>query len=86
MFPNPDMEMAMTKTLGRRFFVELNLAVEITGLDINLNFRFKVTISSRHKIDTKEFAKSSTETAKLFLKRSYIHGTIDSNSSQNFNT
>lgn len=56
---------------SRRFFENVSLAAEITGIDHNLLYRLKVileVISSGHKIDTKKYDKYALDTAKLYVQ------------------
>lgn len=56
---------------SRRFFMDPELAAEITGIDPNLIYRLKVileTISSGHKICVQKFSEYTMETAKLYVQ------------------
>lgn len=56
---------------SRRFFADPNLAAEITGINANLIFRFKVileAISSGHRIDIDKFSEYAMDTAKLYVE------------------
>ena len=56
---------------SRRFFIDPELAAEITGIDPNLIYRLKVileTISSGHKICVQKFSEYTVETAKLYVQ------------------
>lgn len=60
---------------SRRFFMDPDLAAEITGLDFHLIYRFKViiqTISSGHRIHIKNFAEYTMDTAKLYIQLSMV--------------
>ena len=56
---------------SRRFFAEPEVSAEITGVDYNLIYRFKVileTLASCYKINTEKFGKFNKETAKLYIQ------------------
>lgn len=56
---------------SRRFFIDPSLAAEITGIDENLIYRFKVileTISSGHKIHLEKFTEYTRKTAELYVQ------------------
>lgn len=56
---------------SRRFFADPKLAAEITGIDFNLIFRFKVilqVISSGHKVNVQKFSEYCMDTAKLYVQ------------------
>lgn len=56
---------------SRRFFSDVELASEITSIDFNLIYRFKVileAITSGHDIKIKEFTEYTQETAKLYVE------------------
>ena len=55
----------------RRFFADLELAGAITGVDVNLLYRFKVileVISSGHKINTEKYFKYATDTVEMYVR------------------
>lgn len=55
---------------SRRFFENPQLSSEITGIDFNLIYRFKVileAISSGHEINIEKFTKYTADTAKLYV-------------------
>lgn len=56
---------------SRRFFGNPELVAEITGIDLNLIYRFKVilqTISSGHKINLEKFDSYTKKTAELYVQ------------------
>ena len=56
---------------SRRFFADLELAGAITGVDVNLIYRFKVTlevISSGQKINTEKYSKYATDIAEMYAR------------------
>lgn len=56
---------------SRRFFNNVELAAEITGISISLIYRLNVilqTISSGYKIDTMKFEKYTMDTAKMYVE------------------
>jgi hypothetical protein len=56
---------------SRRFFADPELAGTITGIDVNLIYRFKVileVISSGHKINTEKYSKYATDTAEMYVR------------------
>jgi hypothetical protein len=69
--PKPGFGNTNDGNTSRRFFADPDLAAEITGVDINLIFRFKVileVISSGHEVDTEKFSAYATETAELYIR------------------
>lgn len=55
---------------SRRFFADPETSAEITGVDLELIYRFKVileVISSGHKIHVEKFATYALETARLYV-------------------
>ncbi|CAH2102438.1 unnamed protein product [Euphydryas editha] len=57
---------------SRRFFENPELASDITGINFELIYRFKVileTISSGHKIDAEKYDKYAYDTAKLYVEQ-----------------
>ena len=54
-----------------RFFADPELAGAITGIDVNLIYRFKVileVISSGHKINIEKYSKYATDTAEMYVQ------------------
>jgi len=69
--PKPGFGNTNDGNTSRRFFVDPDLAAEITSIDSNLIYRFKVileTISSGHKIHVGKFSKYAMETAELYVQ------------------
>jgi len=56
---------------NRRFFADPELAGAITGIDLNLIYRFKMileVISSGHKINTEKYSKYATDTVEMYVR------------------
>lgn len=56
---------------SRRFFIDSELATEITGVDSQLIYRFRViweTISSGFKVSIEKFSSYTMDTAKLYIQ------------------
>jgi hypothetical protein len=56
---------------NQRFFADPELAGAITGIDVNLIYRFKVileVISRGHKINTEKYSKYTTDTANMYVR------------------
>ena len=73
--PKPGCDNTNDGNRSRRFFADLELAGAITGIDVNLIYRFKVileVISSGHKINTGKYSKYATDTAEIMSD--YIRG------------
>lgn len=57
--------------ISRRFFCNVKLAAEITGVSINLIYRLNITLQtifSMFEIDTQQFGKYTMDTAKLYVE------------------
>ncbi|XP_075979633.1 uncharacterized protein LOC142978911 [Anticarsia gemmatalis] len=56
---------------SRRFFADHQLSASITGIDVNLMFRFKIileALSSGHKINVEAFENYARETEELYVQ------------------
>ncbi|GBP90817.1 hypothetical protein EVAR_66000_1 [Eumeta japonica] len=56
---------------SRRFFADYELSASVTGIDVNLVFRFKIileAISSKYKINIETFKEYASETEKLYVQ------------------
>lgn len=70
MYRNKVLAIQMMATLSRRFFMDPQLAAEITGLNEEIITRFKVifeVISSGHDINIKKFNMYANDTANLYV-------------------
>ncbi|GBO43412.1 hypothetical protein AVEN_265601-1 [Araneus ventricosus] len=69
--PKPGYGNSNDGNTSRRFFTDPSLAAEITQIDQNLIYRFKVileTTSSGHKINLQKFKEYTEETAELYVQ------------------
>jgi hypothetical protein len=69
--PNPGCGNTNDGNTSRRFFADPELAGSITGIDVNLIYRFKVileVISSGHRINTEKYSKYATDTAEMYVR------------------
>ncbi|CAG9760196.1 unnamed protein product [Ceutorhynchus assimilis] len=68
--PKPGFGSTNDGNTSRRFFADPEAAAEITGIDFNLIYRFKVileTISSGHRINEEKFHEYCMDTAKIYV-------------------
>ncbi|XP_069685850.1 uncharacterized protein [Periplaneta americana] len=69
--PKPGSGNSNDGNTSRRFFMDPALSAEITGMNVELIYRFRVileVISSGHKVDTLKFAAYTMDTAKLYVQ------------------
>ena len=69
--PKPGCGNTNDGNMRRRCFADPELAGAITGIDVNLIYRFKVileVISSGHKINTEKYSKYATDTAEMYVR------------------
>ncbi|KAJ4438245.1 hypothetical protein ANN_14184 [Periplaneta americana] len=69
--PKPGFGNSNDGNTSRRFFMDPALSAEITGMNVELIYRFRVileVISSGHKVDTLKFAAYVMDTAKLYVQ------------------